>query len=384
MKTFVAAVLGVALFTAPLAAQTEFWASIDGTQETPTVVTDGGGWGHFTLNVGPNTLDYEVHVFGLGSPSTNVHLHLGAPGSGGPIQHVLIGGPNDWVGTTLALTPVQMADLAAGDWYVNIHTTGNPGGEIRGQVVPSPNEFGAALDGTQEVPPNASPATANATISLNPNGTITYNVTATGLVGALNNGHIHAAPFGANGPIDVALTTTGPNTLSGTSPPLSSAAIERLQTQGAYINMHTTAFPAGEVRGQVVPSGIRYNPSTDPTTQTALLYSTGAPVDNPVFDGTFFIHLENGVPFGSFVMLGSIFPDAILLNVEPFALDPGTLIINVTLPLDPLGELHLPVATPPVPFGIELHLQAFVLDPGAPNGKYNASNGLKLPISKFP
>jgi len=275
-----------------------------------------------------------------------------------------------------------MSDLAAGDWYANIHTVGNPAGEIRGQVVPSPNEFGAALDGTQEVPPNPSPATANATISLNPNGTITYNVTATGLIGALNNGHIHAAPFGANGPIDVALTVSGPNTLSGTSAPLSSAAIARLQTQGAYVNMHTSAFPGGEIRGQIVTSGIRYliNPGLDPSSLT----STGAPVDNPGFDGTFFIHLENGVPFGSFVMLGSIFPDALLLNVEPFALDPSSLIINVTLPLDPLGELHLPVATPPVPFGIELHLQAFVLDPGAPNGKYHASNGLKLPISKFP
>ena len=32
------------------------------------------------------------------------------------------------------LTDAQAADLMAGKYYVNIHTTANPGGEIRGQV----------------------------------------------------------------------------------------------------------------------------------------------------------------------------------------------------------------------------------------------------------
>ena len=32
------------------------------------------------------------------------------------------------------LTDAQAADLAAGKYYVNIHTAANPGGEIRGQV----------------------------------------------------------------------------------------------------------------------------------------------------------------------------------------------------------------------------------------------------------
>ncbi len=39
------------------------------------------------------------------------------------------------VGET-ALSDSQTADLLAGKWYVNIHTKANPGGEIRGQVVP--------------------------------------------------------------------------------------------------------------------------------------------------------------------------------------------------------------------------------------------------------
>ena len=36
-----------------------------------------------------------------------------------------------------SLTQAQAADLMAGRWYLNIHTAANPGGEIRGQVVPA-------------------------------------------------------------------------------------------------------------------------------------------------------------------------------------------------------------------------------------------------------
>jgi hypothetical protein len=36
-----------------------------------------------------------------------------------------------------ALSPAQVADVLAGKWYVNLHTAANPGGEVRGQVMPA-------------------------------------------------------------------------------------------------------------------------------------------------------------------------------------------------------------------------------------------------------
>ena len=34
------------------------------------------------------------------------------------------------------LTPEQAQQMMAGEWYINVHTQANPGGEIRGQVMP--------------------------------------------------------------------------------------------------------------------------------------------------------------------------------------------------------------------------------------------------------
>lgn len=56
-----------------------------------------------------------------------VHFASGDPTKGG----VIFG--------SVVCTPTQATDLLAGLNYVNIHTAGNPGGEIRGQLIPDPN-----------------------------------------------------------------------------------------------------------------------------------------------------------------------------------------------------------------------------------------------------
>src|ERR1051326_5194295 len=75
------------------------------------------------------------------------------------------------------------ANILAGNTYANIHTTNNPGGEIRGQIVP----FNALPDGAQETPANATTgkgwATATVDTVLNQ---ISYYLFYEGLTGAPN------------------------------------------------------------------------------------------------------------------------------------------------------------------------------------------------------
>jgi hypothetical protein len=373
--TFAAA----ALLALPVGAQTLFRASLDGFQETPPLPgTLAGGWATVTLNTATSRITYDVRTFGLAG--TAAHIHAGAPGVPGGIEVPLSGGPTQWSGTSIPLTGGQIATLQAGNWYVNVHTVANPNGEIRGQLLARPHQFGARIDGTQETPPNGSAAKGNATITLNPNGTITYLVTTTGLVGA-TAGHIHLGAFGVPGGIEVPLAG-GPTTWSGTSIALTPGQIEALQTKQWYVNLHTGAFPNGEIRGQVVPAGIPYGPSSNPPTGEITLNATGAPTDAGG-GGVVTLSITNGLPGGTGVMFLSFGPGALLFKSEPFLVDLGTVLNQYLLPLNGAGALTVTFTSPSLPADFSLFMQFFGLDAGAPNGQFNVSNGLELPFSNF-
>ena len=64
-----------------------------------------------------------------------MHIHRGAPGVNGPIVFDL-GNPVSPVEAVWSgMTAGDVADLMAGNLYVNVHASGRPAGEIRGQVV---------------------------------------------------------------------------------------------------------------------------------------------------------------------------------------------------------------------------------------------------------
>ena len=115
--------------------------------------------------------------------------------------------------------------------------------------------FYADLDGTKETPPNGSQAGGWARVTLNANDTVTYDVRVWGLTAT--DAHIHDAPAGVPGPIIVPLVG-GPTAWSGTSAPLTAAQITDLRDQGLYVNVHTAAFPGGEIRGQLDARPVRF------------------------------------------------------------------------------------------------------------------------------
>jgi hypothetical protein len=95
------------------------------------------GSGEVTAMLDGKTFTYSATYKDLTGPVTAAHFHgPAAPGgNAGPVVPA-VASPSPIKGTA-TLTDAQIADLNAGKWYFNIHTAANPGGEIRGTVMPT-------------------------------------------------------------------------------------------------------------------------------------------------------------------------------------------------------------------------------------------------------
>lgn len=116
-------------------------------------------------------------------------------------------------------------------------------------------------DGAQALPPNGSMATATANVTLNADHSLSCSVLASGLAGTV--AHVHIGSQGVVGPILLSLAG-GPTTWSGTTMPLTPLQQDALLTKGLYVDVHSTAFPGGEIRDQIVAvtvaHGLRHAP----------------------------------------------------------------------------------------------------------------------------
>ena len=113
-------------------------ATANGLQEVPALSVMGSGSMTGTYNSSTNALNYTLNWTGLTGAPTLMHFHgpALAGATAGPAL-TISGFPTTAAGTfngTATLTETQEADLLAGKWYWNVHTTANGGGEIRGQV----------------------------------------------------------------------------------------------------------------------------------------------------------------------------------------------------------------------------------------------------------
>ena len=107
----------------------------------------------------------------------------------------------------------------------------------------------ADLNGANEVPPNGSTATGEATFNYDPTtNLLSGSVTVTGMTAT--QAHLHLGPAGVNGPI-VDPMTGGPDVWNLTTT-LSPALEILLLNEGLYINVHSAPFPGGETRGQAM------------------------------------------------------------------------------------------------------------------------------------
>jgi hypothetical protein len=156
-------------------------------------------------------------------------------------------------------------DLLAGGYYVDVHTQGNQGGEIRGQLLPTDVEATSTLSGGAEVPPVTPAATGEATatssgFTISLVGTFEGPESDLMNVSAFGPADIHVAPAGQNGGVAFALVVDSADDWGGT---LLLTDVELTEKQRAdfvagrfYVDVHTVDHGDGEIRGQLEPFGV--------------------------------------------------------------------------------------------------------------------------------
>ena len=283
MKKYLYALIALILASNYSFSQTSvmFTAKLDGSQEIPAVTTTASGTGTFVLSASGTQLTYNVTVNGLSGPITGSHFHNGAAGtSAGVVKTVsftgnTVSGVWSAADASQPLTDLLLSELLRGRLYFNVHTSANPGGEIRGQVLlTSGVGFTAKLEGSQENPAVTTTASGTGSVRLNTDGTVTYDITAAGLTPTA--AHFHNAPAGTNGGVVKTITLTN-NTGSGTwasgdaSQALTDELLRDLIKGKLYMNVHTATNPGGEIRGQVLSSA-------DIVTESELIEDAPLPV----------------------------------------------------------------------------------------------------------
>ena len=268
------------------------------------------------------TVDFGVRYQFPGEVTiTGLHIHKGNAGTNGPVlidSRISGGNPvTDATGRGEILRPVEISagstnvavleDLIQNPsaYYLNLHTTTNPGGVIRAQMSRAERRvYGAMLTSENEVPAVDSQARGigYSTIlsSFNSNGElisseVTFDLNYMGFTPGLNftGMHFHTGFAGINGPVTINTgLSAAQNVMVGANGSgnlkyvvdvnvATPAAVNTIlgiwkDPGSAYWNLHTTANPGGEIRSQLR--------GTEAITFTNLMMSTANEV--PAVTGT--------------------------------------------------------------------------------------------------
>jgi hypothetical protein len=112
---------------------TNFSATLNGAnEENPT---GSAATGSATGTFNSDTKELQLTITYTGLTPTAGHIHKGAVGVSGGVVFPFASVASSPIVFSATLDATQEADLMAGLYYVNLHSTAFPGGEIRGQLV---------------------------------------------------------------------------------------------------------------------------------------------------------------------------------------------------------------------------------------------------------
>ena len=127
--------LGATVVPANAGATKTFIAVINSGQEVSANPSNSFGNAHLIFDKTTNMLCFSISYNALTTPEVAAHFH--GPASAGTNAAVQFGLPafSPKTGCVGPLSDRQREDLEKGLFYINVHSTDFPGGEIRGQVL---------------------------------------------------------------------------------------------------------------------------------------------------------------------------------------------------------------------------------------------------------
>jgi Cu/Zn superoxide dismutase len=242
--------------------QTDFYsARLQGAQVDPPNNSTAIGTVYAIVDKVTHRLYLTGSFTGLSAAASTSDIHDGSANTtGSPVFSVVYSaGISGTLNTTKAVTDAQIISISSGNYYVDIHNSTYPSGEIRGQLTML-NQlyyFGGDLTGAKQVPAAATAARGTVIAYYNSQSN---QLVLTGdyqnLSSNISASHIHgpATPT-TNAPVLYDVTNTG--STMGTL----NASVTILQAQEAdllagnmYVNVHSANFPGGEIRTQLMPT----------------------------------------------------------------------------------------------------------------------------------
>lgn len=244
-----------------------FAGVLQGSQEVPSVTTSARGTVIARYNTETNLFEFTGDYQNLSSIVTVSHIHGPAPigSSANPVFDLPnTGGTMGILTITRTLTEDEEVQLLAGDWYANVHTSINPGGEIRAQLLPLSSGETQYLTASLDVDEERAAFPANTIVSNSVGSAvavldkITRNIYLTGsysnLSSGISNAHIHRGPSALSGPVSINLqfiTGTINGTITGSSLNIRTTLMDSIINGNSYVNIHSTTYGNGEIRGQL-------------------------------------------------------------------------------------------------------------------------------------